>query len=738
MAIDSHFIPAFSIEDVLLDKDTGMPLTGGQVLFEKANQPGVKKFVWQITNTSGVYSYTQLPNPMTLSSIGTFEDSLGNPVIPYFFPYDAAGSPEYYRIVVTSSGGVEQFVRDPQPYIADTGGTGVSGAYENEISNPQFSEVLFDTTSATHVYNFTAAIQKVVTIAPDWDIVVSCPAGGSVTVSQVRPAGTLNRITNPGTLLSINSAGLSSFRLRQRIYGSPNLWGSGYLSGSFVAKTGASAPTTLSLLYSQSNGLVVNQPIITATLPASGAYAAYPGSFLIPASDSTQAFPDAYIDIEFDMPLSVNVEITSVMLAMTGTTKVTDLIYDQESQNRQVDHLFHYYKPELEFKPIPSMLTGWDFPLNPAQNLEWMVTPTITTAPKYIWDQTICQSVVGNIVVARSGFTSGFEATTANNNEAFYMLQYLTGAEAREILGNELSVNINAFRSQTGGAVDCKVYLYSGRSISVFPALATDFSIGGATPLAADGTFTKNNLPNQGLNWTLIPRGAYGQAEGTLSVVDTGDYTQLNDVVDLKFSGWKLEESLEISNTTKFAIVVTFSCPVSGTVITVDSISMVKGSIPTRPAAQTLTEVRAACQYYYESSYAPGVAIKTPSAGGALFSIQETLKGGTIALLLRSFGFQFKEPCVTDNPSIILYSPKTGAENRVQGTYFQPTLAITGDVDIDSTSGVNYLQVELSATGVSFRALVDTQFDPKVGGSTNSSGSIIYHYVRNGRLGQFA
>ena len=43
MAIDSHYIPAFSIEDVLLDKDTGAPLTGGLVYFEQDNQRGVLK-----------------------------------------------------------------------------------------------------------------------------------------------------------------------------------------------------------------------------------------------------------------------------------------------------------------------------------------------------------------------------------------------------------------------------------------------------------------------------------------------------------------------------------------------------------------------------------------------------------------------------------------------------------------------------------------------------------------------
>ena len=119
MAIDPRYIPAFSIEEVILDKDTGAPLTGGIVTFEQANQPGILKPVWQITNTSGVYSYTQLPNPMILSAIGTFQDALDNPVVPYFLPFDENGDPEYYRVIVESSANVPQFVRDPVPYIGD-------------------------------------------------------------------------------------------------------------------------------------------------------------------------------------------------------------------------------------------------------------------------------------------------------------------------------------------------------------------------------------------------------------------------------------------------------------------------------------------------------------------------------------------------------------------------------------------------------------------------------------------
>lgn len=348
MTIDTNFIPAFSIETVILDKDTGAPLSGGQVYFEQDNNRGVLKPVYQITGTSPNYTFTQqLPNPMTLSAIGTFQDSLGNPVVPYFFPFDSNFDPELYFVRVESEGAVPQFTREAVPYVNEGSSGGTTSAFENEISNPQFAEVLFDTEPANYVYNFNAASMEVVTIAPDWDLVVSSAAAATVTVSQTRPVGSLNIETDPGTLLNITSAGVSRLRLRQRFYGSPNLWGGNYLAGSFLAKTFDGTSVTITMYYSQSNGSLktVPQVITTGTLNGDGNYDVHPGSVLIPSSNSTENFPDAYVDIEFDLPLSVNIEISSIMLAFTADTSVSDIVYDQESLNRQIDHLYHYAYP---------------------------------------------------------------------------------------------------------------------------------------------------------------------------------------------------------------------------------------------------------------------------------------------------------------------------------------------------------------------------------------------------------
>ncbi len=652
MAIDSHYIPAFSIEEVLLDKDTGAPLSGGIVTFERALQPGTLKPVFQITGTDPNYSYTQLPNPMILSSIGTFEDTLGNPVVPYFFPYNGELEPDYYRVIVESSGEVPQFVRDPVPYIPSSGMSNIASAYENEISNPQFAEVLFDTSTSTHIYTFSAPTSlEVVNIAPDWDLIVSCSVSGTVTVSQIKPTGALNILTNPGTILNINSAGLSRLRLRQRLYGSPNLWGSGFLAGTFIAKTYGGTAATVTMYYSQSNGTVTDQIISTGILNGDGTYAAHPGSVAIPASDSTENFPDAYVDIEFNLPLSVEIDISSIMVAFTGAVSISEMVYSQDSQNRQIDHLFHYYQPLINYKPIPSLLTGWDFGLNPAQ---FGSSGNITGTPGYLWDQTIGARGATNIAYSRNSAVGGIQFTTAGAvPDAFMILQYLTGAEAKRVLGTPLSVNLNAFRTPAGGNVTFRIYLFRGSSAAVIPTLGN--LIGG---LSSTGVFTLNTTAGQGLNWSYIQRGdlsdTTGVASGSLSVINT-NADLANGENDYGFSGWEVTDATEIGDTDKFAIIVTFNYVAISSVVIVDSVSVVPGLIPTRPATKTLNDTILECQYYYQKSFLTGTtpAQNVGSNTGESFGIQVSGAGSAGA-----FGPIPRFPTsMRATPTVVLYNP---------------------------------------------------------------------------------
>lgn len=727
MSLDSHFIPAFSIETVILDKDTGAPLSGGLVYFEQDNNRGVLKPVYQITGSSPNYTYTQLPNPMTLSAIGTFMDALDNPTVPYFFPYDDALDPEYYYVRVTSSTGVEQFTREAVPYLPNEGDISVSNAFSNELSNPQFSEILFDTGGTGHVFTIPSGADQMVQFAPDWYIVCSSGGGASVTLIQNIIAASASVPGNPGTSIKINSTGvgITDLRIRQRLYGAPALWGNGWISGTFAGKTYNGASTPVNMYYSQSNGVVTDQLISAGLLRADGQWDAFPDSIEIPTSGSTDVFPDAYIDIDLEIPSSTELELTSVMLAPTGDVSISGIVYEQESQNRQIDHLFHFYKPQLEYKPIPSMLTAWDFPTNPAQL--WVTGNNITTDAAtaqgaYIWDQTICGRAGSNVTVARNAITRGFQMTTTGATTGIYMLQYLAANEAREIIGNRLSVNLSAWRTSAGGTVTARVYLCRAPAATAFPTLPNIIGT-----VSTGGVFA----PTAG-NWALIPRTEYGTATCTLSTVTTND--QLNDVEDFMFNGWEITDAAQIADTDKFAIVVTFECPTSGTVITVDSISVCAGDIATVPAPQTLDEVLRECEYYYEQSWDSGL---TAAAGAAsptnslVFDQETAIVGVNRNAWPNGFSFPFRT-IKRVAPTVTYYATGSATSGHVSCTIQSGGGGATSADDLVApwtfVSGTKGVRAVPSAFGVLTAAVL-------IGGSTAFRSYITFHYSAEARLG---
>lgn len=737
MAQNILYIPAFSIEDVLLDKDTGAPMSGGIVTFFQDDQRSVMLPVWQITGSSGSYTYTYLPNPMTLSAIGTFVDALGNPVVPYFkITYDDAGAPIYYYITVTNSGLVPQFDREQVPYVTLNGSDMFSNSFVNELSNPQFAEVNFSQAASTYTYSFTAGNGQVKNIAPNWDIVVNCVGSASVTVGQVTPEGNVNIPTNPGTLLTITSSGCTQLLLRQRIYGSPNLWGNGNFAGTFVAQNNTGTIQTLTMEYDQSNGSLISPAtIVTATLPADGAYYSYADVVNIPSSSSTDSFPNAYIDIFFNIPNTANIAITSVMANSTGEIAVEDIVYDQESQNRQIDHLFHYYQPMINYKPISSWLVGWDFPLNPAQangsstTLYAIGTPP-TPAQCYVWDQTAGLSLVSNVTVTRNSVTGGLQAVTNAPNEAFQLVQYLDSADVKDMLNNYLSVNVNGFTTANNSAT-VQVFLYCCPSTGAIPPMnASPYLLG---TVAANGNYTLSSA-SIGAGWTLIPRGNLGIAQAVLPIVNTGDYTTLLKVNDIGFSSWQITSGTNLADTDKFAIVVTVSAATSGTTVVLNSISCVPGQIPTRPAPQTYDEVLRECEHYYEKSFPTSVVPALTSSWPNALIFQMPTSGSSIQSTYFSFNFHEIKRKV---PALAIYSAHTGTINTVAAittigtinSFINDASILPGATPIWNTTTFDSTS-SLGTKGVVFNPVVQS-----FASSSSNRGAIAFNYIADARLG---
>jgi hypothetical protein len=684
------------------------------VYFEQDNQRGTLKPVYQITGTSPNYSFIQLPNPMTLSSIGTFVDALDNPVIPYFFPYDANGDAELYFVRCTSSTDVPQFTREAVPYIPASSESAITSIIENELSNPQFAEVLFE---SPLTITFNAVTDEVISIAPNWDLVLTSPGVGSVTMNVLTPTGSLNRITNPGTLLNITSAGLSSLKLRQRIYGSPNLWGSGYIAGTFVAKTYGGTDATLTLSYSQSDGTVVDEVIITATLTADGAYAAHTGTVLIPASNSTESFPDAYIDIFFDLPLSTEIDITSVMIAFTNETSIENISYSQESLDRQVDHLFHYYKPQLEYKPIPSYLVGWDFPLNPAQpHGSTIAAPFATGAntSNYVWDQTIAfQSVDSSLTFSRSSTTKGLSITAAVATQ-FAIIQYLPLEQARELLSSRNAIALKG--SISTGTLTGYINLYwtTDASLPDLNAATYHSLVSGLTagvPAVANGT------------WTKVTRGNLNE-DASFSLTTTN--------TEFTFNGWDATSTAGKTTATYLAIVISFDQLSLASVATLDYCSLVCGDIATRPAPQTPDEVLRECQYYYESTYpigsAPG-AVEITNLVLAQQDIRTT--GGNDLLLATPFGYRYQVNKRTA-PALTFYSGASGTAGKVEGYLYQSGASVN---QTEITFSTGWTVLTNGTKGFIYVPPGSIQTFTSAGAGTLPQAFIGFHNTADARLG---
>lgn len=138
MTINNKYILAPSPEQYYVDKDTGLPLAGGRVEFFSDVNRSTHKPVYALSGSPPNYTYTQLPNPCILSSVGTFQDNAGNNVLPYYYPYDEDGNVELYYITVKSADEEPQFTRQAWPNFSDTDPNPESDQIFNYIPNGQF------------------------------------------------------------------------------------------------------------------------------------------------------------------------------------------------------------------------------------------------------------------------------------------------------------------------------------------------------------------------------------------------------------------------------------------------------------------------------------------------------------------------------------------------------------------------------------------------------------------------
>lgn len=114
MSLDPRYLIAPTLEQVYIDKNSGLPLANGIITFYQDKQRTVLKSVYTLSGDPS-NTYVALPNPLRLSAVGTVQDKNGNNVLPFYFPYNEQGNIELYYVTVESAEGKLQFTREAWP-----------------------------------------------------------------------------------------------------------------------------------------------------------------------------------------------------------------------------------------------------------------------------------------------------------------------------------------------------------------------------------------------------------------------------------------------------------------------------------------------------------------------------------------------------------------------------------------------------------------------------------------------
>ncbi len=657
MALDPRYVVSRDLEPLLVDKDTGAPLAGGFVYFYQDLARNTLKPIFELTGAPPNYTYTQLPNPIVLSALGTIQNNNGDNVALYYYPWSSTAIDavlEQYYVVVLNSLGVPQFTREAWPnYFGEQGNVGSSGVYlPNLIANPQFAFISF-VPGTTLTVSSVGAGTVVTPIAPEWSLSVTFSAAGSLTVVQTPVAGSSQYPTNPPYTLDITPvSNVTVVQLIQKLNHTPDIWSpaTGAADGFVATNITLGNNTTVTITYAPSQVTAGNPQTLLTTTNISGAYKEFSSTVQLLPAANTDTGDTGFVNIVVNLSPTNFSSITSIQVVGIETN-IMNVPYQQVPIRFQQSDLVDVIIPQLSYKPIPSYLVGWDFALNPAQFLGATLAASAAGAntSRYVWDQTIVfQSANNGPAISRG--TNGCLTITATNTTQFALVQYLEQSVARMILNDRNSVNVAAFTNQVAGLQATISLWYT--TDAALPSCAANNSL--VATLGATGVPATFNG-----NWTQVPRSLLGNAIFTIGA--SPNTTNFNNY---GFNGWDLQGIAATNTATFFAIVIGTASLTAANVVNIDSVSLVPGDIPTRPAPFTGGIVTAQCQRYYETSFDPGT-IPAPGLGLTLGIDGYPLAAASgIQQIGPSINFKASK-IIT--PVVVLYNP-INANNEIYNT----------------------------------------------------------------------
>lgn len=663
--LDTRYITGPELQDYFVNKSTGQPLAFGQIFFYEDTSRTTGKAVYQLSYNSltGLYSYVALPNPLTLSATGTFDDGNNTNIPIYYFPYDAFGNLQLYYVTAYDSNNLLQFTRDAWPFPSSGTGSGTSTSsttlsLNNMLTNPQFAVVNFAQGSTLTVPYTNAGTSFV--IAPGWTLNLAASGSGTLLVQQTPVVGSSAYPYNPPFLLTVTPGSfITSLTLTQRLNNNPD-WAApqtagvnGFLSGSILL-----APNSaLTMNYLKSAGSPATQTILTQT-NTSGSYTQYNATVELAAASNTNTGITGFDTIQLVLSTTLVTSFSNVQVVPL-TSDVTISTFDQTPVNRQVDQMFNYYNSLLQYKPISSYLTGWNFPTNPAQFLGASVAAQAIGANKsyYAWDQTIIfQTANSGVTVSRDSTGALKTLAAPGGGTQLALVQYIPASQAIEMLSRRKCVNVSANASV---ATTATISLWYTKT-TLPSTIASNNSIVATLdskgyPATLNGTWTQ--VARSSLSNASVTTAATNAAEFTIATAPAGaaNFNQY------PFAGWDMQGATDINSATFFAIVIGTASLAQNVFILWQDIACQDGDIATVSAPKTADEVLRECRYYWESSFTIGTVPATNlGVNTGEFTFSSTVVNNTAAI---SNTVTYGTPKIAVPTTLTLYNPAAGNAN---------------------------------------------------------------------------
>lgn len=693
---NANYFAMFPLQETIWDKDGTGPLAAGIVSFYSDPAFTIPKVVYEQSNQAP-YSFTNIGSVLVLSGIGSFVDGSGENFIPMLYPYSlpptdplAPGTFQPYFIKVVSSGNIQQFTVTNWPpnnfSIEETTITN-SSTISNQITNPQFVEINVISPMTISLNNNSVTVP----VAPGWFLSVSCAGIGTATVTQ--NSLTIDTPSNAPYSLEIALGSGVSGTLYQRIFNSPRLMAGDFISGYFEARSPTGAAIALSMEYSPSGSVAPSVPICQGVTTGSS-FTVITGTVPINGAVNTDN-ASGYVDIIINLQTSTDVQLTSIQV-LSVAAEADKPLFEEISTPLQKSGLYWYDKPNLEFKPIPSYLVGWDFRLNPAQFFGQTVAAQAVGANNgfYAWDQTIVFQTANSGVSVAPTLNGAIDLICSAGQVG--LIQYLSGQKISTLLSHNLSVNIVG---AAAGAVTLTISLWSTTN-SAPPVLPSTF----VTAIDANG------YPGTSVvaGWTEVSRGTLGNATFTLPAIGTG-----STLSSIGFNGWATTQA--IAQGAKVFAIFIGTASLAGNSIAFESISLVPGDIPTIPAPKTSDETVRECQHYWQKSFFPTTipANNAGMASGPTLAIQTVGAAATSAIAIRF-------------PVSMRTTPV------YPGTFYNPTSGTAGQI-LNFTTGASYSatsgsgSTSISANGMTIQGTSD--------GSSAAGNILAINWTVDARLG---